>query len=132
MFALGVSDHLMIAHSLPDAFFGRAQRLHGATYAIELEVRVASLGPHQVVMDIGELRAILRRVIEALEYRNLDEHPAFAGQLSTTEQVARYLAGRVAEELATLEPDKSPSTGATLRVLARESPVAYASFERPV
>jgi 6-pyruvoyl-tetrahydropterin synthase len=67
MFALGVSDHVMIAHSFADPFFGPAQRLHGATYGVEVEVRAAVLGPHHVVMDIGALRASLRRVLAELD-----------------------------------------------------------------
>src|ERR1700730_1906328 len=114
MFALGVSDHVMIAHSFADAFFGPAQRLHGATYAIDLEVRVPSLGPHHVVMDIGSLRSVLRAVLAELDYRNLDEHAAFAGRLSTTERVAEHVAHAAAERLARLAPDAAPTSGASL------------------
>jgi 6-pyruvoyltetrahydropterin/6-carboxytetrahydropterin synthase len=63
MFSVGVSDHVMIAHSFADPTFGPAQRLHGATYAVEIEVRAASLNTHHVVMDIGAMRTLLRRVL---------------------------------------------------------------------
>lgn len=132
MFALGVSDHVMIAHSFADPFFGPAQRLHGATYAIDLEVRVPALGPHEVVMDIGAMRALLREVLAEIEYRNLDEHAAFHGRLSTTERVAEHVADRSADLLARLPVGAAPAAGATLRVIVRESPVAYASYERPL
>lgn len=132
MFILGVSDHVMIAHSFADAFFGPAQRLHGATYAVELELRTTQLGPHQVVMDIGALRDMLRRVLADLDYRNLDEHAAFAGQLSTTERFAEHVANQVAAELTSLAADAAPVPGGQLRVLVRESPVAYAAYERPL
>jgi 6-pyruvoyltetrahydropterin/6-carboxytetrahydropterin synthase len=132
MFILGVLDHVMIAHSFADAFFGPAQQLHGATYAIELELRTTQLGPHQVVMDIGALRDILRRVLADLDYRNLDEHVAFAGLLSTTERVAEHVANQVAGELTSLPVDAVPAPGGQLRVLVRESPVAYAAYERPL
>jgi len=129
MFTLGVSDHVMIAHSFPDAFFGPAQRLHGATCAIDLEVRVQALGPHHVVMDIGALRSLLREVLAELDYRNLDEHPAFAGKLSTTERIAEHVAHRAAERLARLPSEAAPARDAIVRAVVRESPVAYASFE---
>ncbi len=132
MFTLGVSDHVMIAHSFADPFFGPAQRLHGATYGIDLEVRAPSLGVHDVVMDIGALRDLLRAILSELDYRNLDEHPAFKGRLSTTERVAQYVADRAAERIARLGPDAAPSTGSSVRIVARESPVAYAAYERPV
>ena len=130
MFALGVSDHVMIAHSFADPFFGPAQRMHGATYAIELELTVPSLGPHQVVMDIGLFRTLLRRVLDEIDYCNLDEHPAFAGRASTTERVAEHVAARVAAELAALDAEQRPPKGGSLRVIARESPLAYAAFTR--
>jgi len=130
MFTLGVSDHFMAAHSFADPFFGPAQRLHGATYAVEIEIRAPALGPHHVVMDIGALRELLRRALAPLDYANLDEHAAFPGRTSTTERLAAHLANTLAEEIAKLPGDAAPITPATLCVRLRESPVAWASFER--
>jgi 6-pyruvoyltetrahydropterin/6-carboxytetrahydropterin synthase len=132
MFSLGVSDHIMVAHSFADPFFGPAQRLHGATYGVELTVRTPALGPHHVVMDIGALRDILRRVLSSLDYTNLDEHAAFPGRTSTTERLAQYLATSIAQEIAEVPADAAPPAPATLSVLLRESPVAWASFELPI
>jgi 6-pyruvoyltetrahydropterin/6-carboxytetrahydropterin synthase len=129
MFCLGVSDHVMIAHSFADPFFGPAQRLHGATYGVEVTVRTAALGPHHVVMDIGALRDILRGALASLDYSNLDDHPAFPGRTSTTERVAEYLGRAVGAALARLPQDAAPPAPASLRLLLRESPVAWASFE---
>ncbi len=129
MFCLGVSDHVMIAHSFADPFFGPAQRLHGATYAVEVTVRTASLGPHHVVVDIGALRSILRGVLASLDYSNLDAHPAFPNRTSTTERVAEHVARAVAAEVAQLPADAAPPFPATVSALLRESPVAWASFE---
>lgn len=132
MFKLGVSDHIMIAHSFADPFFGPAQRLHGATYGVELTVQTTTLGPHHVVMDIGAMRRILRQVLATLDYTNLDEHPAFPERTSTTERLAEYLARRIAAELEQLPADAAPPSPAQLGVLLRESPVAWASFELPL
>ncbi len=129
MFSLGVSDHTMIAHSFADPFFGPAQRLHGATYGVELTVRDPQLGPHQVVMDIGAMRSILRRVLSTVDYTNLDEHAAFPERTSTTERLAEFLAKTIAQELAQVPADAAPPAPATLSVLLRESPVAWASYE---
>lgn len=132
MFSVGVSDHVMIAHSFADPTFGPAQRLHGATYAVEAEVRAPALNVHHVVMDIGAMRSILRRTLDALDYSNLDEHAAFPGRTSTTERVAEYVANELATAFLALPEDARPTAGAALRVLLRESPVAFASFERPL
>ena len=132
MFSVGVSDHFMAAHSFADPFFGPAQHLHGATYAVELEIRAPSLGAHHVVMDIGALRAILRRSLAALDYANLDEHPAFPHRTSTTERIAAFLAETLAEAIGKLPDDAAPINPATLCVRLRESPTAWASFECPL
>ena len=36
MYAVEVRDHIMIAHSIPGEVFGPAQKLHGATYVIDV------------------------------------------------------------------------------------------------
>jgi 6-pyruvoyltetrahydropterin/6-carboxytetrahydropterin synthase len=129
MFSLGVSDYIMIAHSFADPFFGPAQRLHGATYGVELTVRTPALGPHHVVMDVGALRDVLRSTLSTLDYSNLDEHPAFPGRTSTTERIAEYLAKTLAARIAALPPDAAPPAPASLCIVLRESPVAWASCE---
>lgn len=131
-FAVGVSDHVMIAHSFADPFFGPAQRLHGATYGVEIEVRAPALNPHHVVMDIGALRSILRGVLETLDYSNLDDHPAFPGKTSTTERVAEHVGDAVATAVTKLAKDAGPPAGSSIRVVLRESPVAWAAYERPL
>jgi 6-pyruvoyltetrahydropterin/6-carboxytetrahydropterin synthase len=130
MFSVGVSDHMMIAHSFADPAFGPAQRLHGATYAVEVRIDAPDLNAHHVVMDIGALRTIVRRVIEPLDYTNLDDHPAFPARTSTTERVAEHVANEVARAVATLADDARPVSGALLHVTLRESPVAFASYQR--
>ncbi|MGX5359658.1 6-pyruvoyl trahydropterin synthase family protein [Kocuria sp. KH4] len=128
MFTLTVRDHIMIAHSLPDPFFGPAQALHGATFAVETTWSRPVLDEHGVVMDIGVASGLLSGVLDGLRYRNLDEHPDFAGRLSTTEVVAQHVAERLAAGAAGI-------TGLErLTVTLRENPDAWASYtlELPV
>jgi 6-pyruvoyltetrahydropterin/6-carboxytetrahydropterin synthase len=132
MFSVGVSDHCMVAHSLADPVFGPAQRLHGATYTVEVEVHASALGGHDVVMDLGALRMIVRGALAPVDYSNLDEHPAFQGRLSTTERLAVYLAEVIADAIAALPEDARPVEPASLRVRLRESPNAWAGCQRPI
>jgi 6-pyruvoyltetrahydropterin/6-carboxytetrahydropterin synthase len=127
MFTLGVSDFVMIAHSLAGEFFGPAQRMHGATLGVEAELRCEHLDSHGVVVDIGELRQKLRLVLDGLDYRNLDEHPAFPNRSSTTERIAQYICQTLLSELQ--RGSKSGPLRGTLRVLLRESPVAWVAYE---
>jgi 6-pyruvoyl-tetrahydropterin synthase len=129
MYSLTVSDHMMVAHSLPGEVFGPAQQLHGATYVVEATVHSAALDAHGVVVDIGVAAGQLRTILADLEYRNLDDHPDLAGVTTTTEVLARHVADRLAAGLVDLLGEGTDHlTGLT--VTLRESPVAWASFER--
>lgn len=121
MFHLTVRDHIMIAHSLPDPAFGPAQRLHGATYVVELRVAREDLDSVSTVIDIGALTTMLSRALADLRYRNLDDHPDLAGALSTTETLARLLAERLAPRLRPLGIHQ-------LDVTLREHPDAWAGY----
>ncbi|GAB3268376.1 6-carboxytetrahydropterin synthase [Sinomonas notoginsengisoli] len=121
MFSLTVRDHMMIAHSLPHPAFGPAQGLHGATFVVELTVRADALDANSIVMDIGEASGLLAEILDGLRYRNLDEHPDFAGRLTTTEVLAQYVAAVAADHLRRL--DHLTAVEATLR----ENPDAWAS-----
>jgi 6-pyruvoyl-tetrahydropterin synthase len=133
MYTLAVSDHVMIAHSFVGEIFGPAQQLHGATYAVEVEVRRAQLDADGLVCDIGRALATLKEVLAELNYRNLDELPEFRGRNTTTE----FLAGDIFRRLKARAAAGGfgPGTAgalASMRVVLRESPVAWAAFEGPL
>lgn len=132
MYALTVSDHVMIAHSFAGAEFGPAQRLHGATYAVEAEFRAEKLDHLNLLIDIGLAKTELRKALDTFDYRNLDDLPAFAHENTTTEFMAAHIHGLLA---AALKDGRLGSHGQkvpSLKVTLRESPVAWASYEAPV
>ena len=72
MYRVCVRDHFMIAHSLQGRVFGPAQRLHGATYVVDVEFRRPTLDTDGLVVDIGRAGEALSAVLADLNYRNLD------------------------------------------------------------
>ena len=97
MYSVTVSDSVMIAHSLEGEVFGPAQRLHGATFVVEVEMRRAEVDRHGIVADIGRAIELLQDVLEPIAYRNLDDVPEFAGKNTTTEFLAREIFDRYAQ-----------------------------------
>ena len=85
MYSVCVRDHFMIAHSFRGEAFGPAQRPHGATYIVDLELRRPELDADGVVVDIAKLGDCLRAVLGALNFCNLDQLPEFSGRNTTTE-----------------------------------------------
>lgn len=130
MFSVGVRDHVMIAHSFRGELFGPAQRLHGATYVVDVELRRAELDATGVVVDIGRACEVLRSVASRLSYRNLDELAEFEGQNTTTEFVARFIFERMAEAARAGALGPGSTALSSIKVTLHESHVAWASYER--
>ena len=100
MYSVTVRGHMMIAHSLKGAVFGPAQRLHGATYVVDVEFRAAAVDANGIVVDMGRATARLDAVLGTLAYRNLDEDPSFGGRNTTTELLAKTVFDRMAAAIA--------------------------------
>ena len=132
MFSVCVRDHFMIAHSFQGETFGPAQRLHGATYVVDVEFRRAALDHDGVVVDIGRAADALRAVLAALNYRNLDDEPAFAGNNTPTEFLALTIFERLRERIAAGELGAGAAALESLRVTLHESHVAWAAYEAPL
>ena len=99
----------MIAHSLKGDVFGPAQNLHGATFVVDATFRRSELDPDGMVVDIGRAIEQLKATLADLNYRNLDEAPAFAGKNSRTEVLARTIS------IVSFRPSM-PASWATTRV----------------
>jgi len=119
MYTVTVRDPMMIAHSLPNDFFGPAQQLHGATYVVDAEFSAETLDEHNVVLDIGAATDALKSALSELNYKNLDDIEHFKGKLTTTEFLAKYLHGKIREHIT--PPGK-------LKITLNESHVAAASY----
>src|SRR5436190_23833189 len=95
MYAVTVRDHFMIAHSLKGDVFGPAQRLHGATYVVDVEFRCARLDEYGIVVDIGKASTALHDVLATCNFRNLDDESTFNGRNTTSEALAREVSDRL-------------------------------------
>jgi 6-pyruvoyltetrahydropterin/6-carboxytetrahydropterin synthase len=130
MFYLTVRDHIMVAHSFRGEVFGPAQRLHGATFVVDLELQRPDLDENGIVADIGLVSELLKAVLAPLNYRNLDELPEFKGRNTTTEVLAREIAERArARILEGALGDRARGALHGIKVTLRESHLAWASYE---
>ncbi|KYF72857.1 6-pyruvoyl trahydropterin synthase family protein [Sorangium cellulosum] len=125
MYTVGVRDHIMVAHSLKGEQFGPAQRLHGATYTVTAEVDREELSPLGQVLETSVLRDCLRGVLAEIDYRNLDEHPAFEGKRSTPELIARHIHRELGRKLPV-------NAGTALSVTLHESPLVWVRYRAPI
>jgi 6-pyruvoyl-tetrahydropterin synthase len=130
VFSVTVRDHMMVAHSFRGEVFGPAQRLHGATFVVDASFRRPDLDADNLVVDIGLASKELGAVLGELNYRNLDDEPAFAGTNTSTEMLAKVIADRLAERVhaGALGDGARGLTG--ISVTLHESHIAWASYER--
>jgi len=132
MYSVCVRDHFMIAHSFQGAVFGPAQRLHGATFVVDVEFRRPALDADGIVVDIGKATEVLHAVLGGLNFQNLDEMAAFKGQNTTTEFLARVIFDRMLEAIHRGDLGASARVIEAARVTLHESHVAWAAYEGPV
>jgi 6-pyruvoyl-tetrahydropterin synthase len=129
MYAVEVRDHIMIAHSLPGDVFGPAQRLHGATFVVDVAFMRDSLGPDNIVVDIGRALQALRDALRPLNYANLDDDPVFAGKKTTVEFMAHHVFERLAEAIRGGRLGPEAAGIERIRVTLKESHVARGWYE---
>ena len=132
MYRLNVRDHFMIAHSFNGEIFGPAQRMHGATYIVDLEMRREVLDADGLIVDIGLASQTLNKVLAEFNFENLDEIPEFKGKNTTTEFMAEIIFNRMIDQINSGNLGPSASGLSSLRITLHESHVAWASYEGDV
>lgn len=129
MYTVTVRDHMMIAHSFSGEVFGPAQKLHGATFLVDVEFKRSDLDANGIVVDIGLATEVLKRILGDLNFRNLDDEPAFKGRNTTTEFLARVVFDRMASAIQRGDLGAGALAVELIKVTLHESHIAWASFE---
>lgn len=129
MFSVEVRDRIMVAHSLPDPFFGPAQHMHGATFVVDVAFFREKLTPQNVVVDIGAALDVLNKTLKPLAYQNLDALPQFKGLLTTTEFLAKYIFDAMAAAARDGALGEDGRGLDRIRVTLHETDLARAAFE---
>jgi 6-pyruvoyl-tetrahydropterin synthase len=132
VFAVEVRDHVMIAHSFRGEVFGPAQALHGATFVIDTAFIADTLDSNGIVVDIGRAHEVLKEILKPINYRNLDEVPAFKGINTTTEFLTKHVFDGLAAAAAAGRLGRDAKELKAIRVTISESHVARAWYEAPL
>jgi 6-pyruvoyl-tetrahydropterin synthase len=132
VYAVEVSDQIMIAHSFRGEIFGPAQGVHGATFVIRVAFLADELDAHGIVVDIARAHDVLEAALTPLNYHNLDELPQFKGINTTTEFLTRHLFDHLADAARNGKLGRDGRELKSIRVTVAESPVARAWYEAPL
>lgn len=132
MYAVEVTEQIMIAHSFRGEIFGPAQKVHGATFVVRVGFFAPELDPHGIVVDIARAHEVLKEVLAPLNYQNLDDLSQFRGTNTTTEFLTRYLYDLLAQAARSGKLGRDGKDLSSIRVTVSESPVARAWYEAPL
>jgi 6-pyruvoyl-tetrahydropterin synthase len=132
VYAVEVSDHIMIAHSFKGEVFGPAQALHGATFTVAVAFISPKLDKNGIVVDIGCALDVLDNTLKQVNYKNLDDIPAFKGVNTTTEWLTKWVFDEFATAVKANKLGREPKEISAIRVTVGESPNARAWFEAPL
>jgi 6-pyruvoyl-tetrahydropterin synthase len=80
------------------------------------------------VVDIGRASTAVSAVLHELDFKNLDDEPAFAGKNTTTEFMAKTVFERVAQRIRKGELGPGSERLASMKVTLHESHLAWAAY----
>jgi len=98
MFDIFIQTHFAGAHHLRD-YPGDCEKPHGHNWKVEVRVRASRLDELGMGIDFKALKRAVAQVIDTLDHRDLNEHPAFQDRNPSSEHIAVYLWERLAGEL---------------------------------
>ncbi len=88
-YKIGVATCVESAVSLQG--FGIAERLHGHSYKVQVEISGEELDERGALMDLAELKHKLDACVKNLHFRHLNTLEAFKDKNPTCENIAKYI-----------------------------------------
>lgn len=98
MYVLTVEERFASAHQLR-GYRGKCENLHGHNWRVVLSVQGTELDGIGLLIDFGELKAILRDIVSDLDHCNLNEHRYFSIHNPSSENIARFIAEECSSRL---------------------------------
>jgi 6-pyruvoyltetrahydropterin/6-carboxytetrahydropterin synthase len=91
MYELMVRDSFAAAHSLR-GYKGKCEHTHGHNYIVEAYFKSKKLGPDGLAEDFTVLKDALKKILDSLDHKHLNEDVAFFRKNNTSaENIAQYI-----------------------------------------
>ena len=120
MYHVSIQTQFSAAHRLRN-YHGRCENLHGHNWKIEVYVRGDRLAEDGTLIDFHDLKTATKKALDTLDHEFLNDLEPFREENPSSENIAKYIFGRIAEALA----DRPVSV---YKVTAWESDTACASY----
>ena len=90
MFNIFIKTHFSAGHHLRD-YPGNCEHPHGHNWNVEVTVRATELDKLGMGIDFRRVKEAVKTVMDDLDHRNLNEHPAFTAINPSSENLAVYI-----------------------------------------
>jgi 6-pyruvoyltetrahydropterin/6-carboxytetrahydropterin synthase len=90
MFDIFIKTHFAGAHHLRE-YPGNCEHPHGHNWKVQVTVRATELDELGMGIDFKVLKKKVNEVVDELDHRDLNEHPAFLNQNPSSEHIAVFL-----------------------------------------
>ena len=120
MFEISVEHTFAAGHALRE-YKGKCENVHGHNYKVRVTVVGDKLNPAGLLMDFADLRAEIKRLIENLDHRFLNDIPPFDRLNPSAENLAKYICDN-------LEPQASNQGLRVLGVTVWETDTTSATY----
>ncbi len=120
MYKVKVVESFSAAHFLRN-YKGKCESLHGHNWKVEAEVSSNSLDSLGLVIDFKELKEKLRKILEELDHKLLNDLDYFKEKNPTSEEIAFYIFSKLKHQL--------PEGCKLVRISVWEKDTSCASYE---
>ena len=100
MFDIFIKTHFSGGHHLRE-YPGNCERPHGHNWKIKVTVRAQQLDKLGMGIDFKVLKQQVNAVVDELDHRDLNEHPAFQDRNPSSEHIAQFLFQQLKSTLTT-------------------------------
>jgi len=119
MYEISIRTHFSAAHRLV-GHQGVCANFHGHNWEIEIFLKGPGLDSIGILVDFKVVKEAVQEVLGGLDHADLNQHPAFAVQNPTSENIARLLFEELGRRLNTegsriskVRVSESPNSSAT-------------------
>jgi len=102
MFEIKVAAEFSGAHKLRE-YQGRCEKLHGHNWKVEVIVSGAKLNKTGLLIDFRKIKSQLKKIIDKLDHKYLNELDYFKKFNPTSENIAKYIYDSLRKRISALK-----------------------------
>ena len=100
MLDIFIKTHFSGGHHLRN-YPGNCEKPHGHNWKVKVTVRATQLDELGMGIDFKSLKQVVNKVVDDLDHRDLNDHPAFKNVNPSSEHIAMHIFSELKSELTT-------------------------------